>query len=121
MAADNDCSPLHDKATRGATLSAVERERLDAWYAAQDAAERVLLTGFAPSLTVAALHTEIATAAGGCKWRLSVSKNSWPRTRRSVKRTPPCSTGWRSAQPRAWHDRPPQGRLIGHYRNVQCR
>ena len=39
MGADNDGAQVHDKATRGATLSAAERERLDAWYAAQEAAE----------------------------------------------------------------------------------
>ncbi len=63
MGADNDGAQLHDKATRGATLSAAERERLDAWYAAQDAAEQALLSQDPPSPTVAALHSQIAAAA----------------------------------------------------------
>jgi predicted nucleic acid-binding Zn-ribbon protein len=34
---------LHDRATRGKTLTADEQAQLDAWYAVQDAAETVLL------------------------------------------------------------------------------
>ncbi len=63
MEADNDGARLHDKATHGATLSAAERERLDAWYAAQDAAEQALLSQELPSRTVAALDSQIAAAA----------------------------------------------------------
>ena len=44
MGADNDGAQLHDKATRGVTLSAAEQERLDAWYADQDAAEQALFS-----------------------------------------------------------------------------
>jgi hypothetical protein len=62
MGAESNGAQLHDKATRGAILSAAERERLDAWYAAQDAAEQASLSQPAPSPTVAALHTQIATA-----------------------------------------------------------
>ncbi len=62
MEADDDGAQLHDKATRGVALSAAERERLDAWYAAQDAAEQALLGQDAPSLTVAVLHSQIAAA-----------------------------------------------------------
>ncbi len=63
MEADNDCARLHDKTTRGATLSAAERERLDAWYAAQDAAEQAILGQTGPSPAVAELHSQIAAAA----------------------------------------------------------
>ncbi len=63
MGADNDGAQLHDKATRGATLSAAERERLDAWYAAQDAAEQALLSQDPASATAAALQFQIAAAA----------------------------------------------------------
>ncbi len=49
MEADNDVARLHDKATRGGTLSAAERKRLDAWYAGQDAAEQALLGQVPPS------------------------------------------------------------------------
>ena len=43
---------LHDKVTRGATLSPKEQRELDAWYAAEDAAERDLLaaSGVDPNL-----------------------------------------------------------------------
>lgn len=34
---------LHDRATRGHTLTADEQAQLDAWYAVQDAAETVML------------------------------------------------------------------------------
>ncbi|MFV9505249.1 MAG: hypothetical protein AB4911_11865 [Oscillochloridaceae bacterium umkhey_bin13] len=34
---------LHDRATRGKTLTADEQAQLEAWYAMQDAAETVLL------------------------------------------------------------------------------
>ena len=54
---------MHDKATRGAALSAAERERLDAWYAAQDAAEQASLSQPAPGPTVAARRAQIAAAA----------------------------------------------------------
>ena len=63
MEADNDGARLHDKATRGATLSAAERERLDAWYTAQDAAEQALLGQDPPSQTVADLQSQIVAAA----------------------------------------------------------
>ena len=63
MGADDDGAQLHDKATRGVILSAAEQERLEAWYAAQDAAEQALLSQDLPSPTVAALHSQIAAAA----------------------------------------------------------
>jgi hypothetical protein len=63
LGAGNDGAQLHDKATRGVNLSAAEREQLDAWYAAQDAAEQALLSQGPPSQTVAALHSQIAAAA----------------------------------------------------------
>src|SRR5438067_6613006 len=63
MGAESDGAQLHDKATRGAALSAAEREWLDAWYAAQDAAEQASLSQPVPSPTVAALRAQIAAAA----------------------------------------------------------
>src|SRR5207248_690966 len=63
MGAESGGAQLHDEATRGAALSAAEQERLDAWYAAQDAAEQTLLSEPAPSPTVAALRAQIAAAA----------------------------------------------------------
>lgn len=63
MGAENDGAWLHDKATRGEELSSVEQERLDAWYAAQDAAEGALLAPPIVSTTVATLHEQIAATA----------------------------------------------------------
>ena len=63
MGAESDGARLHDRATRGEALSAAERERLETWYAAQDAAEGAVLGQPAPSPTVAALHAQIAAAA----------------------------------------------------------
>ena len=63
MGAESDGAQLHDKATRGAILSAAEQERLDAWYAAQDAAEQAALSQAAPGPTVAARRAQIAAAA----------------------------------------------------------
>ncbi len=40
MISDNIAQRLHDRATRGESLSADERAVLDAWYAQQDAEER---------------------------------------------------------------------------------
>jgi len=39
MVSDEIAKQLHDKATRGKTLSAKERKQLEAWYAEQDALE----------------------------------------------------------------------------------
>ena len=63
MGAESDGAQLHDKSTRGAALSAAEREWLDAWYAAQDAAEQASLSQPAPGPTVAARRAQIAAAA----------------------------------------------------------
>lgn len=63
MGTVSDGAQLHDKATRGEPLSAAERARLDAWYAAQDAAEAAALGRAEPQQAVAALRTEIAEAA----------------------------------------------------------
>ncbi len=43
MGTDKNGAALHDKATRGSALSETERQRLDAWYAAQDAQEAAAL------------------------------------------------------------------------------
>ncbi len=56
----SDGPRLHARAARGEELSAAERERLDAWYAAQDAAEWALLTRAEPGQNVVALHAQIA-------------------------------------------------------------
>lgn len=43
MSSKNVGQALHDRATRGETLSAAERVQLEAWYAEQDQAESLLL------------------------------------------------------------------------------
>lgn len=53
---------LHDKATRGITLSTIEQARLDAWYAQQDQEEDALLTQTSPPHTLVALQTQVDTA-----------------------------------------------------------
>lgn len=60
MGAEGDGPRLHARAARGEELSAAERERLDAWYAAQDAAEWALLTPAEPGQNVVGLHAQIA-------------------------------------------------------------
>ena len=59
---------LHDKRTRGLTLSAEEQARLDAWYAEQDTDENAALASASasPVLTrmqaqVEAINTELQT------------------------------------------------------------
>ncbi len=50
-----DVTLLHDKATRGESLSAGEQAQLDAWYAEQDQAEAHLLTATASPSRLATL------------------------------------------------------------------
>jgi hypothetical protein len=53
---------LHDRATRGAELSAAERAVLEAWYARHDVAEGVMLAKAPPSATVEELRSAISEA-----------------------------------------------------------
>ena len=53
---------LHDRATRGETLSPEERSQLEEWYAAQDRAEADDLGLTASAETIAALQAQIASA-----------------------------------------------------------
>src|SRR5215207_4817591 len=59
---DNLMQQLHDKATRGEILSAAEEAELDAWYAAQDAAESQLLADTTPSQSLADLQADVQAA-----------------------------------------------------------
>lgn len=59
---DNRMQKLHDKATRGATLSEAEQAELDAWYAHQDFAESQLLAETAPSQSLAELQADVQAA-----------------------------------------------------------
>jgi hypothetical protein len=62
MSPDNRLQQLHDKATRGAALSAEEQAQLTAWYAEQDQQEDVLLKSTGASQYLAVLHTQVETA-----------------------------------------------------------
>jgi hypothetical protein len=53
---------LHDKATRGETLSAEESARLQEWYARLDREEVATLDKAFPSTSVAEVHTQIEAA-----------------------------------------------------------
>jgi hypothetical protein len=43
MISDDSAKQLHDRATRGETLSAEEQKQLENWYASQDTAESKML------------------------------------------------------------------------------
>jgi hypothetical protein len=53
---------LHDRATRGLALSAAERAELDAWYAEQDEAERLLLNMSASEASAPVLQAQVNEA-----------------------------------------------------------
>jgi peptidoglycan hydrolase CwlO-like protein len=58
MVSDELGKQLHDRATRGETLSAQERASLETWYAAQDRAEMDALDLTTPE-TVAILQAQV--------------------------------------------------------------
>jgi len=62
MSLDELAKQLHDKATRGLTLSAEEQTQLEAWYAEQDQQERAVLGPTGSSQRLATLHTQVETA-----------------------------------------------------------
>jgi len=53
---------LHDKATRGGTLTTQERAQLDEWYQQQDAIESQSISGSSGEGAVAALRGQVAEA-----------------------------------------------------------
>lgn len=53
---------LHDRLTRGATLSADERTTLEAWYAEQDREEMAILAASAPLEELARLRQQVEEA-----------------------------------------------------------
>ncbi|HYT94653.1 MAG TPA: hypothetical protein VEL76_38410 [Gemmataceae bacterium] len=55
---------LHDRATRGESLSTEERAQLDAWYVQLDHEEGTALAGAAPPGSLTTLRTQIETALG---------------------------------------------------------
>jgi hypothetical protein len=61
MIADDIGRMLHDKATRGVSLSQDEQAQLDEWYMAQDNPEAAAL-GVTPPPTLADLQSEVTAA-----------------------------------------------------------
>jgi len=62
MVSDDFAQQLHDKATRGGSLSAEELAQLENWYALQDRAESNVLSLTAAEKTPATLQTHIDAA-----------------------------------------------------------
>ena len=54
-----DARQLHDRATRGQSLTAAEQEELARWYAEQDASESAQLSAAPPLPALNALRTEV--------------------------------------------------------------
>jgi hypothetical protein len=62
MTSDESGRRLHDRATRGETLSAAERSQLEAWITAQDEAEAKLLAPKAIEPALADLRSQVNAA-----------------------------------------------------------
>jgi len=62
MSTDELARQLHDRATRGEELSAVEQAQLESWYARQDEEESKLLARASTSTTFASLRSQVDAA-----------------------------------------------------------
>jgi hypothetical protein len=62
MSTDTAGQQLHDRATRGESLSAEERAQLNAWYARLDAEEGAVLAAAAPPGSLTVLQAQVAMA-----------------------------------------------------------
>jgi hypothetical protein len=62
MSLDEHAKQLHDKVTRGFTLSAEEQAQLDTWYAEQDQNEHLALSAASSSQRLATLQTQVEAA-----------------------------------------------------------
>ena len=62
LSRDDLARSLHDRATRGAVLSAEEQAQLDAWYAQLDQEEAALLSGNRPAPGLASLQAQVDAA-----------------------------------------------------------
>lgn len=62
MSSDDLGRSLHDKAARGAALSAEEQARLDEWYAQCDQEEAVLLSRNRPAADLGSLQAQVDAA-----------------------------------------------------------
>jgi peptidoglycan hydrolase CwlO-like protein len=59
MVSDELGKQLHDRATRGETLSVEEQRQLDMWYTAQDYAEMAMLNLDTATKNVTSLQTQV--------------------------------------------------------------
>jgi len=59
MVSDELGKQLHDRATRGETLSVEEQRQLDIWYTAQDYAEMAMLNLNTATKTVMSLQSSL--------------------------------------------------------------
>jgi hypothetical protein len=62
MTSDEFGKQLHDRATRGETLSLEEQAQLEEWYAAQDRAEAADLGLTVSAETITVLQAQVASA-----------------------------------------------------------
>jgi septal ring factor EnvC (AmiA/AmiB activator) len=62
MLTDEAARQLHDRATRGMTLSADEQAELNAWYARQDAEEAAMLAAAQPPDDLSQLRSQLDDA-----------------------------------------------------------
>lgn len=62
MPTDEVLKQLHEKATRGMTLSPAEQASLDAWYEQHDGDEAAALAGMSSSQALAALQAQVEAA-----------------------------------------------------------
>ncbi len=81
MTADEPGQRLHDRATRGESLSPMEHARLDEWLAAQDAAEGQLLSSQSDESSLATLRSQVGatleqvSAVAGSLQRISAEND----------------------------------------------
>ena len=62
LVSDDLVKQLHDRATRGGTLSAEEQRQLESWYASQDTAESKALGLATGEKTLATLQAQVDAA-----------------------------------------------------------
>lgn len=62
MISDDIARKLHDRSSRGETLSAEEQKQLQDWYASQDTAESKMLGLTTSEKTVASLQAQVDAA-----------------------------------------------------------
>ena len=66
MTVDDAALALHDRATRGGTLSGEEQAQLERWYTAQDNAEQGVLSSAAAFSATSALQSQVTVVLERC-------------------------------------------------------